>query len=59
MFQIFLGWVSLCSAPPAAGITFAGLFLQASGALSYVSFAGGSPSLTSSNPGFSLNYLVV
>jgi len=28
----------------AAGFTFAGLFLLASGALSYVSFAGGSPS---------------
>lgn len=43
----------------AAGFTFAGLFLLASGALSYVSFAGDPPSLSSLNPGFSLNYPVV
>lgn len=43
----------------AAGIPFAGLFLLASGALSYVSFAGNPPSLNLLSPAFSLNYPVV
>lgn len=43
----------------AAGAAFAGLFLLASGALSYVSFAGDPPSLSFSNPGFSLSYPMI
>lgn len=43
----------------AAGVMFAGLFLLASGALSYVSFAGDPPSLNLLNPGVSLNYPLV
>lgn len=43
----------------AAGVTFGGLFLLASGALSYISFVGDAPSLNALNPGFSLNYPVV
>ncbi len=43
----------------AAGLAFAGLFLLASGAISYVSFAGSPSSFNSYNPGLSIRYPLV